>query len=190
MTRDVAPRLHLSKPGLIHCKFFPPLTGRGGKMSGSVGAQAVFMTDTPKQVDQLSYNYYVRIKSLSYLYCRSKLRLISMPSAVDRILWNCRYDVSAHYIILTLVIKIFIVFLSKRELGANLSLDVSYEWLTFFLESDERLAEIGRDYASGAMLTGEVKKELIDVLTVLDELLIIICVFFADTSFVTIGSCL
>jgi len=47
-----------------------------------------------------------------------------------------------------------------------LSVDVSYEWLTFFLESDERLVEIGRDYSSGAMLTGEVKKELIDVLTV------------------------
>jgi tryptophanyl-tRNA synthetase len=38
--------------------------------------------------------------------------------------------------------------------------------LTFFLESDERLAEIARDYASGAMLTGEVKKELVGVLTV------------------------
>lgn len=50
MTRDVAPRLHLKKPALIHCKFFPPLTGRGGKMSGSVGSHAVFMTDTPKQV--------------------------------------------------------------------------------------------------------------------------------------------
>jgi tryptophanyl-tRNA synthetase len=50
MTRDVAPRLHLSKPALLHCKFFPPLTGRGGKMSASVGTQAVFMTDTPKQI--------------------------------------------------------------------------------------------------------------------------------------------
>ena len=38
--------------------------------------------------------------------------------------------------------------------------------MTFFLESDERLAEIARDYSSGALLTGEVKKELIGVLTV------------------------
>jgi tryptophanyl-tRNA synthetase len=58
------------------------------------------------------------------------------------------------------------IFDSQRELGANLDVDVSYEWLTFFLESDERLAEIARDYASGAMLTGEVKKELVGVLTV------------------------
>lgn len=45
-----------------------------------------------------------------------------------------------------------------------MSVDVSCEWLSFFLESDERLAEIYRDYGSGAMLTGEVKKELITLL--------------------------
>jgi tryptophanyl-tRNA synthetase len=38
--------------------------------------------------------------------------------------------------------------------------------LSFFLESDERLEEIFRDYSTGAMLTGEVKKELIGVLQV------------------------
>jgi tryptophanyl-tRNA synthetase len=53
----------------------------------------------------------------------------------------------------------------QRELGADLSVDVSYEWLTFFLEDDERLAEIGTEYSSGRMLTGDVKKELIGVLT-------------------------
>lgn len=54
----------------------------------------------------------------------------------------------------------------QEQYGADLSVDVSYEWLTFFLESDERLAEIARAYGSGAMLTGEVKKELIATLTV------------------------
>lgn len=54
MTRDVAPRLGFHKPSLIHSKFFPPLQGRGGKMSGSVGNSAVFLTDTMKQVDSLS----------------------------------------------------------------------------------------------------------------------------------------
>jgi tryptophanyl-tRNA synthetase len=52
----------------------------------------------------------------------------------------------------------------QRELGADLSVDVSYEWLTFFLEDDDLLAKIGADYASGKLLTGEVKKELIGVL--------------------------
>ena len=41
---------------------------------------------------------------------------------------------------------------------------MSYEWLGFFLEDDDKLAQIGRDYSSGAMLTGEVKKELIGIL--------------------------
>merc|ERR1711916_86559 len=52
----------------------------------------------------------------------------------------------------------------QQELGANLDVDVSYEWMKFFMESDERLSEVGRDYSSGALLTGEVKKELIGIL--------------------------
>ena len=54
----------------------------------------------------------------------------------------------------------------QRQFGADVSVDVSCEWLSFFLESDERLEQILKDYGSGAMLTGEVKKELIAVLTV------------------------
>ncbi len=54
----------------------------------------------------------------------------------------------------------------QRQFGADISVDVSCEWLGFFMESDERLAEIYRDYGSGAMLTGEVKKELIEILQV------------------------
>ena len=57
----------------------------------------------------------------------------------------------------------------QRQFGADLSVDVAYEWLTFFLEDDERLAVITRDYASGAMLTGEVKKELVGVLSAMVE---------------------
>lgn len=45
-----------------------------------------------------------------------------------------------------------------------MDVDVSCEWLKFFLESDERLAEIFEKYGSGEMLTGEVKKELIGLL--------------------------
>ena len=54
----------------------------------------------------------------------------------------------------------------QRQFGADVSVDVSCEWLSFFLESDERLDQILKDYGSGKMLTGEVKKELIGVLTV------------------------
>jgi tryptophanyl-tRNA synthetase len=46
--------------------------------------------------------------------------------------------------------------LSQRQFGANVEVDVSCEWLKFFLEDDARLEQILADYASGAMLTGEV----------------------------------
>ena len=55
----------------------------------------------------------------------------------------------------------------QRELGANLEVDIPYQWLRFFLMDDDRLKEIGEKYSSGEMLTGEVKKELIGVLQAL-----------------------
>ena len=36
--------------------------------------------------------------------------------------------------------------------------------MTFFLDDDEKLMEIKKDYASGELLTGELKKILINVL--------------------------
>lgn len=50
MTRDVAPRLKLPKPALIHSKFFPALQGAKTKMSASDVNSAIFLTDTAKQI--------------------------------------------------------------------------------------------------------------------------------------------
>ena len=52
-----------------------------------------------------------------------------------------------------------------RRLGGNCEVDIAYQYLTFFMEDDERLETIRKDYTSGAMLTGELKKELIDLIT-------------------------
>ena len=52
-----------------------------------------------------------------------------------------------------------------RRLGANLDVDVPYQWLRFFLDDDAELARIGEEYGSGRMLTGEIKAKLVDVLT-------------------------
>ena len=52
-----------------------------------------------------------------------------------------------------------------RRLGGNCEVDISFQYLTFFLEDDNRLEEIRKSYSSGEMLTGELKKELIDLLT-------------------------
>ncbi|KAJ3649530.1 hypothetical protein Zmor_021270 [Zophobas morio] len=52
-----------------------------------------------------------------------------------------------------------------RQLGGNCEVDISYQYLKFFLDDDEKLEQIRKDYTSGALLTGELKKILIDILT-------------------------
>jgi len=56
-----------------------------------------------------------------------------------------------------------------KEKGGNCAVDVPYQWLTFFMEDDDRLAQIEKDYSSGAMSTGQIKAELISVLQPLVE---------------------
>ncbi len=50
------------------------------------------------------------------------------------------------------------------EKGANLSVDVAYHYLLYFLDSDEELKNIAREYSSGRMMTSEVKKKAIEVI--------------------------
>lgn len=52
-----------------------------------------------------------------------------------------------------------------RKKGGDLDKDVSYQYLTFFMDDDEELERIGKEYSSGRMLTGEIKQKLADVLT-------------------------
>ncbi|KAL5683554.1 hypothetical protein ACJX0J_009939, partial [Zea mays] len=52
-----------------------------------------------------------------------------------------------------------------RKLGANLDVDVPIKYLNFFLEDDDELAHIKKEYKEGRMLTGEVKQRLIAVLS-------------------------
>jgi len=55
----------------------------------------------------------------------------------------------------------------QEELGADLEVDVAYQWLRFFLEDDEELEKIGRDYSSGSgeyWSTNAVKTKLVEVL--------------------------
>ena len=48
-----------------------------------------------------------------------------------------------------------------RKLGGNPDVDVSYQYLTYFLEDDTKLADLREKYESGELLTGELKKECI-----------------------------
>ncbi|XP_015114900.1 tryptophan--tRNA ligase, cytoplasmic [Diachasma alloeum] len=123
MTRDVAPKLGLPKPALLHSIFFPALQGSRTKMSASDSTSAIFLTDSAEQI-------------------KDKVNKYAFSGG--------RATVEEH-----------------RKEGGDCEVDTSYQWLKFFLEDDQKLEELRKKYTSGEMLTGELKKELIDVLQAL-----------------------
>jgi tryptophanyl-tRNA synthetase len=52
-----------------------------------------------------------------------------------------------------------------RELGGDINVDVAFQYLCYFLDDDEQLETIAHEYSSGSMLTGELKKITIGVVT-------------------------
>jgi len=125
MTRDVAPRLQLRKPAVIHSKFFPALQGLNTKMSASAEVTSIFMTDSTEKVADKINNY-----------------AFSGGGATLK---------------------------EHRENGANLDVDVPFQYLSVFEYDDDKLNRIKEQYGSGKMLTGEVKKILIETLNTLIE---------------------
>jgi tryptophanyl-tRNA synthetase len=51
-----------------------------------------------------------------------------------------------------------------RKYGADVDKDISYQYLCFLLEDDEKLHQTHDDYKSGKMLSSEIKKILIEVM--------------------------
>lgn len=51
-----------------------------------------------------------------------------------------------------------------RKHGGNPDIDVSYQYLTYFMEDSDKLRQIYEDYKSGKMLTGELKKLAIETI--------------------------
>ncbi|XP_002732445.1 tryptophan--tRNA ligase, cytoplasmic-like [Saccoglossus kowalevskii] len=51
-----------------------------------------------------------------------------------------------------------------RKKGGNCDVDIPFQYLKFFFEDDQKLDEIKESYNSGKLLTGELKKILIDIL--------------------------
>ncbi|KAK7205410.1 tryptophanyl-tRNA synthetase [Myxozyma melibiosi] len=52
----------------------------------------------------------------------------------------------------------------QRQFGGNPDVDVSFQYLSFFLEDDAELEKVREDYKSGKLLTGELKVMCIKVL--------------------------
>lgn len=57
MTRDAAPRIGGYKPALVESRFFPALKGESGKMSASDPTSAIYVTDSPKQINDKINKY-------------------------------------------------------------------------------------------------------------------------------------
>jgi len=51
-----------------------------------------------------------------------------------------------------------------REKGGDTETDIAYQYLRFFLEDDDELAELGEKYRKGDMLSGEMKARCVEVL--------------------------
>ncbi|KAI8744485.1 tryptophan--tRNA ligase cytoplasmic [Biomphalaria glabrata] len=120
MTRDVAPKLKLHKPALLHSIFFPALQGATSKMSASDPNSSIFLSDTSDRIAE---------KITKYAFSGGR--------ETER---------------------------EHREKGGNCDIDVSYQYLKFFMDDDEKLEQIRQDYTSGKLLTSGIKKELIVVL--------------------------
>lgn len=120
MTRDVAPRLGLLKPALLHSTFFPALQGAQSKMSASDPNSSIFLTDSDDEI-------------------KTKINRFAFSGG--------RATEEEH-----------------RKYGGDCETDVSYQYLTFFLEDDDKLNDIKERYSKGEMLTGELKQELVMVL--------------------------
>lgn len=136
MTRDVAPRLGLLKPALVHSQFIPALQGFATKMSGSAASTSVYVTDPPSTIKEKINKY-----------------AFSGGGATAE---------------------------EHKAKGADLEVDVPFQYLKFLMEDDEKLKDIGKPvfskhfnfylyraekrYGSGEMLSSEVKAILIDLL--------------------------
>jgi len=56
-----------------------------------------------------------------------------------------------------------------RQLGADLDVDISYQYLRFFLPDDNKLQDIADSYKCGALLTSEIKNVLVQIVADLVE---------------------
>ena len=105
-------------------------------MSSSEPNSAIFMTDTPKQI---------RTKINRYAFSGGQETLELHRKQSSRWCSDCSC-------------------LRTGQLGGNPDVDVSYIYLTYFEEDDDKLKAIYKDYRVSILLTGELKSMVIRLL--------------------------
>eukprot|EP00960_Hanusia_phi_P068803 766939-Hanusia_phi.AAC.3 len=146
MTRDVAPRLGWKKPALLHSKFFPALTGSKTKMSASDASTTIYVSDTPEMIK-------TKVSSQGSFF-------FAVLEGDGRLSQVNKYAFSGGQVSVE----------DQKSVGANLDVDVAYQWMRFFCDDDAVLQKIEQEYGPGPvragdkMLTGEAKQLLISTL--------------------------
>ncbi|CRH01718.1 tryptophan--tRNA ligase, putative [Plasmodium relictum] len=134
LSRDIAVKLALYKPVVIHSVFMPGLQGVNTKMSST------------KKKDNKNKNYTQDINN-NVIFLTDSAE--DIKNKINKYAFSGGGATIAEH----------------KEKGGNLEKDISYQYLRYFLEDDEKLNEIGEKYKKGEMLSGEIKKILIDTLT-------------------------
>lgn len=133
MTRDVAPRIGYPKPALLHSTFFPALQGAQTKMSASDANSSIFLTDTPKQIKN-------KVPT-------SRFAMTTSPNSVFFVYkYHSRWNDGMMINYLQINKHAFSggkdTVEEHRKYGGNAEVDVSFMYLTFFLEDDDELEKI------------------------------------------------
>ncbi|KAJ9560314.1 hypothetical protein OSB04_005474 [Centaurea solstitialis] len=144
MTRDVAPRLGYNKPALLNHYFFQPFR------SACIDVPTVYYGSVCQML-QGETGKMSASDANSAIYVTDSQKDIKYK--VNKYAFSGGQDSVENH----------------RKYGANLEVDIPFKYLSFFLEDDEELEHIRKEYGSGRMLTGEVKKKLIEVLTEIVE---------------------
>ncbi|EUD67673.1 tryptophanyl-tRNA synthetase [Plasmodium inui San Antonio 1] len=152
LSRDIAVKMALHKPVVVHSVFMPGLQGVNTKMSStkkdekgkndSGGKDGTGQSGTPKNSPSNSTKE----------HNNSVIFLTDTPEQIKNKINKYAFSGGGATI------------QEHREKGGNLEKDISYQYLRYLMEDDEKLHEIGEKYRRGEMLSGELKKILIDIL--------------------------
>ncbi|CAG9473314.1 unnamed protein product [Plasmodium vivax] len=157
LSRDIAVKMALHKPVVVHSVFMPGLQGVNTKMSSTKkkdekGKDAAGQNSTPKGTASNSAPKGTTNNSAKE-HNNSVIFLTDTPEQIKNKINKYAFSGGGATIE------------EHREKGGNLEKDISYQYLRYLMEDDEKLHEIGEKYRRGEMLSGELKKILIEVLT-------------------------
>ena len=143
LTRDVAKSLGEHKPAVIHAKFLPSLHGVNTKMSSTTKRGAVGHKGKGKG----------KGKGTSVVSCmvHAPIMLNDTPKQIAK---KIRRAVSGGQETIEM----------QRKFGADLTSDVSIQYLKLFMEDREQFAILCKDYEAGRVTTGRVKELTTQVL--------------------------